>query len=119
MTQFAVMRASFLNDLLAQVPESASLSFLGAWAGALALRTGKRVVYSPFLSGVSDLDWETLIDPAERSLFERENQDIIPDRRFYSQNLSLEKAFAFGNPEIVPTGSMIGFNATAGHPAPI
>ena len=100
-TQFAVLRASFLYEALQQVPEGASIAFLGAWAGALALRCGKRVVYSPFLSAVSDLDWDTLIDPAEQSLFAQLNQDILPDRRFYSRNLSLERAFAFASPEIV------------------
>jgi hypothetical protein len=99
-TQFAVVRASFLCELLLQIPESASVAFLGAWAGALALRTGKRVVYSPFLSGVSDLDWETLADPAEQGLFASMNRDIIPDRRFYSRNLSLEKPFAFASPDL-------------------
>ena len=93
-TQFAVMRASFLSELLRQVPECASLAFLGAWAGAFALRSGKRVVYSPFLSGVSDLDWETLASSAEQELFARMNQDIIPDQRFYSRNLSLQRPFA-------------------------
>jgi hypothetical protein len=58
------------------------------------------VVYSPFISGVSDFDWETLIDPSEQALFARMNQDIIPDHRFYSRNLSLEKAFTFGSPDI-------------------
>lgn len=99
-SQFAVVRASFLYDILQKAPDSASLAFLGAWAGALALRSGKRVVYSPFLSGVSDRDWDTLVDPAEQALFARTNHDIIPDWRFYSRNLSLEKPFAFGNPGI-------------------
>lgn len=99
-TQFAVVRASFVSELLRQVPDSASLAFLGAWAGAFALRTGKRVVYSPFLSGVSDVDWETLVSSAELELFARMNQDLIPDRRFYSRNLSLEKAYVFGSPDI-------------------
>ena len=99
--RFAVIRASFLYDVLQQIPESASVAWLGAWAGALALRTGQRVVYSPFLSGVSDLDWETLVDASEQGLFAQRNQDIIPDRRFYSRNLSLESPFGFGPPEIV------------------
>jgi glycosyltransferase involved in cell wall biosynthesis len=93
-TQFAVVRASFLYEVLQQIPQGASVAFLGAWAGALALRTGKRVVYSPFLSGASDVDWEALADAAEQALFARMNGDIIPDRRFYSRNLSLEKPFA-------------------------
>jgi hypothetical protein len=93
-TQFAVMKAAFLLELLARLPENASLPFLGAWAGAHALRSSKRIVYSPFLSGVSDLDWDSLVLPSERDLFAQMNQDIIPDRRFYSRHLSLEKPFA-------------------------
>lgn len=112
-TQFAVMRGSFLAELLRQAPESASLAFLGAWAGALALRTGKRVVYSPFLSGVSETDWEALADPSEQTLFTRMNQDIIPDRRFYSRNLSLEKAFALASAE-VGRGNLVARKGSAG-----
>lgn len=92
-TQFAVIKARFLLDAGRNMPPEASVAFLGAWIGAHALRAGKRVVYSPFLSGVSDLDWGTLVDPGEKNLFARMNADLIPDRRFYSRNLSLEKPF--------------------------
>ncbi|MGI8962639.1 MAG: glycosyltransferase [Bryobacteraceae bacterium] len=92
-TQFAVIRAVFLLKLLAVLPRHASLAFLGAWAGAHALRSGERIVYSPFLSGVSDLDWDSLVTPSERNLFSEVNKDLIPDRRFYSRHLSLEKPF--------------------------
>jgi hypothetical protein len=95
-TQFAVIKASFFLELLNVLPEQASLPFLGAWAGAHALRSGKRIVYSPFLSGVSDLDWDSVIAPSERNLFLEVNKDLIPDRRFYSRWLSLEKPFALG-----------------------
>jgi len=95
-TQFAVIKARFLLKLLTNLPEQASLPFFGAWAGAHALRLGKRIVYSPFLSGVSDLDWESLIPRSERDLFSDINSDLIPDRRFYSRCLSLEKPFALG-----------------------
>jgi glycosyltransferase involved in cell wall biosynthesis len=95
-TQFAVIKASFLLQLLTVLPEQASLPFLGAWAGAHAIRSGKRIVYSPFLSGVSNLDWDSIIAPSERNLFSELNKDLIPDRRFYSRWLSLEKPFALG-----------------------
>ncbi len=100
--QFAVVRATFLAECLREAPESASLGFLGAWAGALAMRTGKRVVYSPVLSGISDADWETLADASEEALFRRMNQDLIPDWRFYSRNLSLSRPFALGSAEVAP-----------------
>lgn len=98
-TQFAVFKARFLLDLLNILPKEASLPFLGAWAGAHALRTGKRVVYSPFLSGVSETDWDTLVPASERNLFARMNQDIIPDRRFYPCHLSLRKPFSLAQSE--------------------
>ncbi|MBV9296116.1 MAG: glycosyltransferase [Acidobacteriaceae bacterium] len=92
--QFAVMKAAFLAELLHGLPQGASLPFLGAWAGTLARRTARRVVYTPFLSGVSDLDWETVVNPVERNLFVEMNRDIIPDHRFYSRDLSLVEGYA-------------------------
>jgi glycosyltransferase involved in cell wall biosynthesis len=92
-TQFAVIKATFLLELLTVLPRQASLPFFGAWAGAHALRSGKRIVYSPFLSGVSDLDWDSLVAPSERDFFSEMNKDLIPDQRFYSRHLSLEKPF--------------------------
>lgn len=101
-TQFAIVQAAFLADLLGSIPR-VSRSFLGAWAGAHALRMGKRVVYSPFLSGMSDLDWEPLFDACEQRLFADSNRDLIPDRRFYSRCFSLEKPFAFAEePDSLP-----------------
>lgn len=92
-TQFAVVCAKFLLEFLGEHRHPASLAFLGAWAGAHALRVGRRVVYSPFVSGISDVDWETLVTGSERSLFANANRDIIPDRRFYSPHLSLDEPF--------------------------
>ncbi len=92
--QFAVVKAAFLRDLLQQLPAAASLPFLGAWAGAYAMKTGQRVVYSPYLSGVSDVHWNTLISDSELQLFADRYRDIIPDRRYYSCGLSLAEPFA-------------------------
>ena len=92
-TQFAVVKASFLVDTLQNTPAEATVAFLGAWAGAHAVRTGKRVVYSPFLTASSDLKWDTLVCREEEELFARINADLIPDRRFYSRNLSLTRPF--------------------------
>jgi glycosyltransferase involved in cell wall biosynthesis len=105
--QFAVVRAGFLKSLLQYLPSNASLPFLGAWAGAYALRTGQRVIYSPYLSGVSDFDWHTLLDPAELQLFECSNRDIIPDLRYYSKSLSLSTPFALSEN---PRAGIPGFN---------
>ncbi len=82
-SQFAVLRAGFLRELLDDLNACASISMLGAWAGAYALRKGKRVIYSPYLSGVSDVDWDALAKPQEVAEFERKNADLMPDHRFY------------------------------------
>ncbi|MBV8572945.1 MAG: glycosyltransferase [Acidobacteriaceae bacterium] len=96
-TQFAVIDARFLVETLSNIPVSASLPFLGAWIGAEAWRRRKRVVYSPFLSAMSDTDWEQLFPTAEQELFLQRNRDLIPDHRFYSPALSLTKGFALGD----------------------
>lgn len=98
-TQFAVIKARFLLATLRTAPSEASEAFLGAWVGAHALRTGKRIVYSPFLSGTSEVDWDALAPRAEQILFAKVNADIIPDRRFYSHNLSLRAPFRLSEPE--------------------
>lgn len=91
-TQFAILRATFLRDLLENgiYPES-SIPFLGAWAGAYALRAGKRVVYSPFLSAMSDVDWDRLTGSQEKEIFRERNKDILPDHRFYPRYFSLKR----------------------------
>jgi hypothetical protein len=94
--QFAVVKATFLRDLLQQIPAVASLPFLGAWAGAYAAQTGKRVVYSPYLGGVSDVPWQNLVGDPEVQLFAERYRDIIPDRRYYARGLSLAEPFALG-----------------------
>ncbi len=53
-TQFAVMKACFLIELLERLPRDTSLASLGASAGVYAAESGRRVVYTPFLSAVCD-----------------------------------------------------------------
>lgn len=92
-SQLAVIRPEFLLDLLATSKEHASVVYLGTWAGAHALRTGKSIVYSPFFSGVSDVDWDSLVMSGEVADFEAAHGDLIPDRRFYSRHFSLREPF--------------------------
>jgi hypothetical protein len=96
-SQFAVVRTSFLREL----PADVSIPFLGAWVGASALRLKKRIVYSPFLSAVSDIDWDALVTVGERETFQKVNHDILPDRRYYSRCLGLtrESAYKTGFPD--------------------
>jgi glycosyltransferase involved in cell wall biosynthesis len=88
--RFAVLRSGFLKELL-----NASIPMLGAWAGAHALRTGKRVIYSPFLSAVSDLDWDALAKPEEVAEFQRANADLMPDCRFYPAAFCRQSGHAY------------------------
>jgi hypothetical protein len=104
-SQFAVMRASFLRE----VPADASIAFLGAWAGAVAFRLKRRIVYSPLLSAVSSIDWDALVTPRERELFENVNRDILPDRRYYSRYLGLKRESAY-KPGFRSTGSGTGLS---------
>jgi hypothetical protein len=56
---------------------------------------GRRIVFSPFLSAVSDIDWQALVTAAEREKFQRENRDILPDRRYYARCLGLKRESAY------------------------
>ncbi len=96
-TRFCVFDAAFLTDLLRDCGhwKHVSLAWLGAWAGAFALRTGRRVVYSPFFSAASNQDWYRDVSPAERAEFLATHHDILPDRRFYSKHLSLSPDLAY------------------------
>ncbi len=97
--QFCVVEPAFLLEVVKTAPRQASIAFLGAWAGAHALRTGRRVIYTPFMSAISGIDWDELPGSEEKQLFARLNADVMPDRRFYSRHLSLEKPFALSKPQ--------------------
>jgi glycosyltransferase involved in cell wall biosynthesis len=91
--QFAVVEFEFLRAALERIPQEVSLSFLGPWLGAQAKREGKRIVYTPFLGGTSETEWDQLLSDADRKLFRERNADLIPDRRFYPKPFSLKEGF--------------------------
>jgi hypothetical protein len=94
--RFCVVRADFLRALLEHVRgRRASWYFLGAYAAALALRTGQRVVYTPLLAGRSDRELDPLVPQSERDAFVRDNRDLLPDARYYSPHLSLRPEAPF------------------------
>jgi glycosyltransferase involved in cell wall biosynthesis len=91
-SQFSVVDAKFLFELLSNACHAkASIQYLGVWAGAYALRQNQRIIYSPFLSGLSDEPWQKLVKEEEKEIFVKINQDLIPDNRFLSSFLSLDK----------------------------
>jgi hypothetical protein len=96
--QFCAIRARFFLGLLDELPPQATLAFLGAWVGAAALRQNQRVIYTPFLSGISDVPWNDLVSPEERELWLAQNGDLVPDARFYPKQFSLERPFALVEP---------------------
>jgi glycosyltransferase involved in cell wall biosynthesis len=98
-TRLAAIKARFLMDMLKELPEQATLGFLGAWTGARALKTGRRVVYSPFVSGVSDGAGEQPVSEEEKQLFRNRYGDL-QDGRFYSRFFSRTEPFQLVEPEM-------------------
>lgn len=88
-SQFAVVRTAALSQIAEQSPANATVAMLGAWAGAWAWRQEKRVIYSPFLSGVSIMDWDAFTTREERDLFRAINGDLMPDHRFYPREFGM------------------------------
>lgn len=79
-TRFAVIKARFLLELLTQLPAEASLEFLGAWAGLYAHELRQRIVYSPFLSGTTELEWDQLVSDGERTAFGERLKTSLPSK---------------------------------------
>lgn len=75
-TQLAAIRARFLLKFFEWLPNEVSWEFLGAWLGLFAKRIGQRMVYSPFLSGVSDSHWESLVSDRERASFQESYREF-------------------------------------------
>jgi hypothetical protein len=92
-----VLPAGILEELARQYPDI-SVSMLGPWAGAWALRNGKRVIYSPYLSGISDVDWELLQWDEEMAEFQSSNADLMPDHRFYPSVFGMQPGQAYRLP---------------------
>jgi glycosyltransferase involved in cell wall biosynthesis len=93
-TMLALVDPSFLlHALRALEAQPVSLPFLGAWLGAAAAETGRRVVYTPFLLGTTRATrdkWDELVTPDERRAFANRFAALLPDARYLSQLLSLD-----------------------------
>jgi hypothetical protein len=108
-TILAIVDAAFLGAAVEAAPAEATLRFFGAWAGAHAARTQRRVVYSPHISGRGRLDraaWDREITAEERAAFVQRNADLIPELRFFSPMLSLAPNAAYEPmaPDATPRG---------------
>ena len=83
--QMIAVDRKFLEAVLPRFSASASAYDFAAWLGVTALEHHRRVVYSPYISGVTDNPWSARIAP-----------EPPPDRRFYPEPLSLSRAFHIG-----------------------
>ncbi len=87
----SVIDASFLLELLENGRwAGGSLIFLGAWTGAHAMRQKKRIVFTPFMSGLCAKNLDDLVPSLELGTFTRTYADHIPDVRYYARLLSLD-----------------------------
>ena len=88
-----IFTAGFLRDLLRHgCPPGATWAGLGEWAGAHALRTGARVVYSPFVAGRTQRGPAYAADEDERRLFLATHGDVLPCERWYAPGFGLTLA---------------------------
>jgi hypothetical protein len=91
----AVVDAAFLADCLRRHRHPRlSLRYLGAWLGAHAWRTGKRVVYTPHLTGrlPTHPQWYAFVSQEEKDALTASIRDLLPDSRYHSRHLSLNPA---------------------------
>jgi GT2 family glycosyltransferase len=88
---FFAADAAFLRKSLNAIREVATFEFLGAWLGARAATEKKRVIFSPLITAVAKqyLTLDRTPCPEERTMFLELFGSLVPDRRWYSQNLSL------------------------------
>jgi len=93
--EHCVARADFLIDaLMTLVGTGVSLSYLGAWLGAIAKARGQRVVYSPFLSARTKRRMEEA-SALEKSALCIALTGSMPDAELMSPRLGLTPQTAY------------------------
>ena len=95
-SQHAVFDPSFLCEVIEYYKsQPISIQYLGAWAGAYAKRRKKRVIYTPFIQGTCDDDWDSYVTQNEKDSFIKANEDIIPETHLLSPRLGLSSDKAY------------------------
>jgi glycosyltransferase involved in cell wall biosynthesis len=95
-TLLCVVDVDFLRSVIEQFgDEPMSWFFLGAWAAAHAKRSGKRIVYTPFMTGQSDFEVDPGVSHDEMLSFRARCGDVLPDTRFYSKHFGLLREQAY------------------------
>ncbi len=92
-TQLAAMRVEFLRELMEKLPPVASVGLLGLWAGAYAAQAGYRVIYTPFLSAVSDGSAQPPTSSEEIAQWKQWFGGSLPIGRYYPRHLSRRRPF--------------------------
>lgn len=96
-SDFHVCRADFLEDALHDIPPSASRHLLGAWLGAVASRTRRRVIYAPLLLTQYAAGCPAAPQPSHEEVFEflARYHDLVTSDRYYPRFLQLKKGRGF------------------------
>jgi len=95
-THLCVMRVGFLRQVIEEFSDQPiSWFFLGAWAALSAWRNRQRIICTPFLSGISDFDFDAKVDGDEINCFTEQAKDFLCDRRYYSRHLGLSAETAY------------------------
>jgi O-antigen biosynthesis protein len=95
-SQHAMIDPRFLLEFIERMPAArVSLPYLGAWLGAYARRTARRVIYTPFMTATCDGDFDALVSDEERAAFVALNGDVIPEKRLLSAHLGLTPQTAY------------------------
>jgi O-antigen biosynthesis protein len=94
--QHAVVDSAFLAYAVQRLRDQpVSIPYLGAWLGAVAREVGRRVAYSPFLSGRATSDWDDLVSGNERRAFNRFAAPYVPETALLSPRLGLTPESAY------------------------
>jgi glycosyltransferase involved in cell wall biosynthesis len=95
-SQNSVVDSLFLDRVLEKFDEfPVSLQGLGYWVGAFAKGESKRIIYSPLLTGKTDLDWDDMVSQEEKTTFVCLNYKLFPDTSLLSSHLGLTKETAY------------------------
>ncbi len=96
-SDFSICRREFLANALDHLPAAASRQMLGAWLGALAARSGRRIVYTPFLTAQYVAEQIPAVQPSHEEVFEflSRYHDLVLQDRYYSRFLQLTRGRGF------------------------
>jgi glycosyltransferase involved in cell wall biosynthesis len=91
-----VVRREFLLKVIPTLlAERVDIQMLGPWLGALAAKSGKRVVFSPFMRAKAIIVPENMASENARAHFLSRFWSQLPDTRFYSSRLGLTHETAY------------------------